>query len=149
MLNPLVLDHGELPEQAIWDYVRHASIGLALATGPHAFDNDVSKILNYLRGGLPVLSEEPIINNELVRKTGLGTSFAFDDAEDLAAKAKDLLRMDFQAKKQRVMEFMASEHSWDKRVSAYSALFRSICGEEVAAESLLAKRGPALAPRNS
>ncbi len=149
VLNPLVLDHGELQEQAIWDYIRHASIGLALATGPHAFDNDVSKILNYLRGGLPVLSEELIVNNELVRKTGLGTTFAFDDAEDLAKKAGDLLRTDFQDKKQRVMEFMAHEHSWDKRVSAYSALFRSVCGEEIARGSLFAERGSALPPKNS
>ncbi|MBI5252090.1 MAG: hypothetical protein HY912_21555 [Desulfomonile tiedjei] len=128
VLNPLVVDHGELPEQKIWDHIRHASIGLALATGPHAFDNDVSKILNYLRGGLPVLSEEPIINNELVRRTGLGTTFAFDDAEDLAAKAEDLLRRDFRSKRKKVMEFMALEHSWDRRVEAYAALFRSLCG---------------------
>jgi hypothetical protein len=127
LLSPLVVNHGELPEHAVWDYVRHASIGLALATGPHAFDNDVSKILNYLRGGLPVLSEEPIINNELVRQTGLGTTFAFGDPGDLVAKAQVLLQTDFGDKKNQVMEFMAREHSWDRRVSAYCDLFRSIC----------------------
>ena len=54
VLDPLIRNHGELPEDAIWDYIRHASIGLALATGTHKFDNDLSKIINYLRGGLPV-----------------------------------------------------------------------------------------------
>jgi glycosyltransferase involved in cell wall biosynthesis len=126
VLDPRVVDHGELPETEVWDYIHHASVGLALATGPHAFDNDVSKILNYLRGGLPVLSEEPIINNELVRQTGLGTTFTFDDVRDLAAKARDLLQCDFQGKKDEVMQFMASEHSWDKRAEAYAALLRSL-----------------------
>lgn len=126
VLSPLVVDHGELPEPEVWDYIRHAAVGLALATGPHAFDNDVSKILNYLRGGLPVLSEGPIINNELVRQTGLGTTFRFDDVNDLAAKARELLHCDFRDKKQEVMQFMASEHSWDRRVEAYVALFRNL-----------------------
>jgi glycosyltransferase involved in cell wall biosynthesis len=126
VLDPRVVDHGELPEPEVWDYIHHASVGLALATGPHAFDNDVSKILNYLRGGLPVLSEEPIINNELVRQTGLGTTFAFGDVRDLAAKAGELLQTNFQGKKQEVMQFMASEHSWDRRAEAYAALFRSL-----------------------
>jgi glycosyltransferase involved in cell wall biosynthesis len=125
VLSPLVVDHGELPEPEVWDYIRNATVGLALATGSHAFDNDVSKILNYLRGGLPVLSEEPIINNELVRQTGLGTTFAFDDVRDLAAKARELLRCDFRDKKQEVMRFMASEHSWDRRAEAYAELFSS------------------------
>lgn len=128
VLSPLVVDHGELPENALWDYIRHASIGLALATGSHAFDNDVSKILNYLRGGLPVLSEEPIINNGLVRKTGLGTTFAFDDVDDLIAKVKTMMRMDFSGMKDEVMKFMAAEHSWDRRVEAYAALFKELCG---------------------
>ena len=52
--------------------------GIALAAGPHAFDNDISKISNYLRGGLPVLSEERIINNQLIEDTGLGREFRSD-----------------------------------------------------------------------
>ena len=68
-LDRLITDHGELPEPAIWGFISHATAGLALATGPHAFDNDMSKIVSYLRGGLPVLSEEPIVNNDLIRET--------------------------------------------------------------------------------
>ncbi|AFM27345.1 glycosyltransferase family 1 protein [Desulfomonile tiedjei] len=125
-LNPLITDHGELPEPLIWDYVRHASIGLALATGPYPFDNDVSKILNYLRGGLPVLSEEPIVNNGLVQKMEFGDTFRFDDVEDLVSKAENMLHHDFRRTRQKVMHTMASEHSWDRRVESYIRLFRTL-----------------------
>ncbi len=90
-LDPLVTDHGELPEKAVWAFIRRARVGLALATGPHAFDNDMSKIVNYLRGGLPVLSEEPILNNDLIRETGFGRIFRYGDIDDLFAGALELL----------------------------------------------------------
>ena len=125
-LDPLIKDHGELPEAAIWDYIRYASIGLAFATGPHAFDNDVSKILNYLRGGLAVLSEGPIVNNDLIRQTGFGKIFRFDDINDMAAKAKELIKEPHKGARDAVMRFMAQEHSWDKRVEVYLKLFQGI-----------------------
>ncbi|MBM3299348.1 MAG: hypothetical protein FJY85_05285 [Deltaproteobacteria bacterium] len=125
-LDPLIVNHGELEEDLVWPYIRHGRIGLAIATGPYAFDNDVSKILNYLRGGLPVLSEEPIVNNDLVRQTGLGRIFRYGDVDDLVAQAKELLEYSFETKREAVMRFMASEHSWDKRVDSYIELFNSL-----------------------
>jgi glycosyltransferase involved in cell wall biosynthesis len=125
-LDPLIKDHSELPEDAVWDYISHASIGLAFATGPHAFDNDISKILNYLRGGLPVLSEEPIVNNDLIRQTGFGRIFRFDDINDMAAKARELIENPRQHDREAVMRFMAQEHSWRKRVEVYLKLFQTI-----------------------
>jgi hypothetical protein len=125
-LDPLVVNDGERPEEDVWDYVRHAKIGLALATGPHEFDNDLSKILNYLRGGLHVLSEEPIINNDLIIETGLGKIFKHGDVGDLISKAKEILDISFDDQRDAVARFMANEHSWDKRVDAYVNLFRSL-----------------------
>ena len=125
-LDPLVIDHGERMESDVWDYIRHAAVGLALATGPHAFDNDVSKILNYLRGGLPVLSEEPILNNELVRQTRYGETFDFGDIDMMARKALSLLENPPVERRGEVMGFMAEEHSWDKRVETYVELFNRI-----------------------
>jgi glycosyltransferase involved in cell wall biosynthesis len=122
-LDPSIVDHGEVCEGETWGLVRHAAMGLALATGPHAFDNDVSKILNYLRGGLPVLSEEPIVNNGLIRETGFGKIFRYEDAADLAGKARELLEDPMTDAKDRVMRFMAQEHSWDTRVETYVRLF--------------------------
>lgn len=125
-LDRFVIDHGERMESDVWDYIRHAAVGLALATGPHAFDNDVSKILNYLRGGLPVLSEEPILNNELVRQTRYGETFDFGDIDMMARKALSLLENPPVERRGEVMGFMAEEHSWDKRVETYVELFNRI-----------------------
>jgi glycosyltransferase involved in cell wall biosynthesis len=132
-LDPLIVDHGELPEDQVWDYVRHAAAGLALATGPHAFDNDVSKILTYLRGGLPVLSEEPIVNNNLVIQTGFGRTFRYDDANDLVRAAIDLFQAPLAELREGAMSLLAREHSWDRRVETYVDLFRRIAagGQEL------------------
>jgi len=129
LLGPLVLDHGELPEEEIWDYVRNARFGLALATGPHAFDNDISKIFTYLRGGAPVLSEEPIVNNELIRRTGYGRVFRYGDIEDLVSAALELVDSPMDDKRKSVMELMVKEHSWETRVGTYVALFTAILGK--------------------
>jgi hypothetical protein len=126
VLDPLIADHGELPEHEVWDYVRNAHVGLALATGPHPFDNDMSKIFTYLRGGLPVLSEEPIVNNRLVRQTGYGKTFTYGDLDELVFQAVQLLEKPPLAERERVMQFMVSEHSWERRVDTYVELFRGI-----------------------
>jgi len=126
LLDLVIIDHGERMESDVWDYIRHAAIGLALATGPHGFDNDVSKILNYLRGGLPVLSEEPILNNDLVRQTRYGETFDFGNVDMLVQKALSLLEHPPTERRDQVMRFMAEEHSWDKRVETYVELFNRI-----------------------
>jgi glycosyltransferase involved in cell wall biosynthesis len=130
-LDPLVVDRGELSEEEVWDYIRYASVGLALAAGPHAFDNDVSKILNYLRGGLPVVSEEPILTNELIQQTGFGRTFAYGDVRDLVSNSLELVENPLSEKRDEVMQFMAAEHSWDKRVDTYVDLFHKILSPDV------------------
>jgi len=125
-LSPLIIDHGELPEDQTWNYLRYAHLGLALATGPYPFDNDITKIFNYLRAGLPVLSEEPIVNNSLIAELDYGRIFSFDDPGDMVIKAKELLNSDQKSKSCKIMEFMAKNHSWDNRVDAYSGLFREL-----------------------
>jgi len=125
-LDPLVVDHGELSEDEVWDFIRYASVGLALAAGPQAFDNDVSKILNYLRGGLPVVSEEPILTNELIQQTGLGKLFSHGNVRELVSNTLELVANPLSEKRDNVMQFMAAEHSWDRRVDTYVDLFRKI-----------------------
>jgi len=125
-LSPLIVQHGERPEAETWDFIRFAGLGLALATGPLAFDNDVSKIINYLRGGLPVLSEEPILQNRLVRRTGLGRVFRHGDVDDLVGQALALLERPPLERRGEVMALMAREHAWERRVETYLELFRRI-----------------------
>ncbi|MFH0994216.1 MAG: hypothetical protein V1844_01770 [Pseudomonadota bacterium] len=126
-IHPSIVQHGEVLEEDIWDYIYHADMGLALATGPHAFDNDLSKIYNYLRGGLPVLSEAPVVNNDLIQQTGLGRIFRFDDMADLIANAISLLdNPPTPERRNAVMAFMSTEHSWERRVAVYEHLFKNL-----------------------
>jgi hypothetical protein len=121
-LHESIICHGERVEHDVWNYIHHARVGLALATGPHPFDNDVTKIISYLRGGLPVLGEEPILNNDLVRQTGYGLTFAHGNAREMAANAVQLIDRAPLAGRESVMTFMAKEHSWQRRVSSYTDL---------------------------
>lgn len=129
MLDSRIVYHGEKTEEETWQYIQHARVGLALATGPHPFDNDITKIFYYLRGGLPVVSEQGVLNNSLIRETGFGTIFAFGDTDDLVAKTIRLLQDPQPTNKQDIMGFMARKHSWSRRVEAYMDLFERI-GEE-------------------
>ena len=125
-LSSLIHDHGEMPESYIWPYVEHASIGLALATGPHVFDNDLSKMFTYFRGGLPVLSEDTVLTNYLITETGYGTIVPYDDIHAMASAARRMFTNQAGVSKQAVMEFMIENHSWDKRVETLLAVFRRI-----------------------
>jgi hypothetical protein len=129
-LSRLIVDHGELVQDDVWDYIRHADIGVALATGPHAFDNDVSKILSYLRGGLPALSEEPIINNHLIELTEYGTTFPYGNVDQLVSSAIELLENPPLSLRDRTMRYMAREHSWNRRVDTYVTLFTKLLDEQ-------------------
>ena len=128
-IHPSIIQHGEIPEEDIWDYIFHADMGLALATGPHVFDNDLSKIYNYLRGGLPVLSETPVPNNDMIDQTGLGKIFRFGDMEDLIDGALSLLKNPpTRERRNAAMALMAAEHSWERRVDIYEHLFNNPTG---------------------
>lgn len=124
MLDQLIVDHGEKVEDEVWPYIMHAAVGLALATGIDPFDNDVSKIFNYLRGGLPVVSEHPIVNNWLVEQTGMGRVFGHGMITELVASVHSLLDCPPELKtRMAAMRFMAEHHSWDRRVESYMELF--------------------------
>lgn len=124
MLDPLIMDHGEKVEDEVWPFIMHAAVGLALATGTDPFDNDVSKIFSYLRGGLPVVSEHPIVNNWLVDQTRMGRVFGHGMITELVASVHSLLdRPPEPQTRMAAMQFMAEHHSWDRRVESYMELF--------------------------
>lgn len=127
-LDPNIVCHPPRLEEEIWDFIRFADFGLALATANLAFDNDVSKVYNYLRGGLPVLCEEPILQTELVKETGLGAAFPFGSEEAMEKKGHGLLDKPWKDKREATMKFMAREHSWDNRVETYVELFKELVG---------------------
>ncbi|MFZ5868810.1 MAG: hypothetical protein ACOYXY_23225 [Thermodesulfobacteriota bacterium] len=126
VLDSLIVDHGEASHDRVWDYIHHAQAGIALATGLHPFDNDISKIFDYLRGGLPVVSEEGILQNQLIARTGFGRIFAHDSADELVSGILEILESPPVASKDQVMVFMAREHSWERRVDEYVKLFQAL-----------------------
>ncbi|MGC8906002.1 MAG: hypothetical protein ACP5M0_00995 [Desulfomonilaceae bacterium] len=125
-LHESIVRHGELPEPDIWKYIEHASVGLALATGPHAFDNDLSKMFHYLRGGLPVLSEDTVYTNYLLQETSYGEIAPFDNLDALRQGLRKLLRNPPPGPKEAVMEYMARRHSWEERVERLLSLLRRV-----------------------
>ncbi len=111
-----VFYHGEMPEPEIWRYIRYSSVGLALATGPHAFDNDLSKMFYYLRGGLPVVSEDTVCTNYLLEETSYGEIVPFNNLSVLGERVLKLVRNPPPVSKQKIMDYMALHHSWENRV---------------------------------
>lgn len=125
-LHESIVRHGELPEPEVWQYIEHASVGLALATGPHPFDNDLSKMFHYLRGGLPVLSEDTVYTNYLLQETSYGEIAPFGNLEALRQGLQRLLRNPPPGPKEAVMEYMARRHSWENRVDTLLSLLRRV-----------------------
>lgn len=128
-LSPLIVDHGEHSEPGLWNYLYHADLGLALAAGPHAFNNDLSKIYAYLRTGLPVVVEARVIQSTLVRDLQFGRVFAYGSLPSLTKECLELIRSP-PAHASKVMDHMATKHSWETRAGTYANLFQALLGRE-------------------
>jgi len=129
-LSSLIHNHGELPEGSVWPYIQYASVGLALATGPHVFDNDLSKMFTYLRGGLPILSEDNVLTNYLINETGYGRVVPYDDLHAMALETREMLANPMGPSRDAVMQFMIANHSWDRRVESLLRVFREMAEQE-------------------
>ena len=127
-LSPLVVRRGEVPEPAVWDLIRHARVGLALCVGPDLFDNDLSKIVSYLRAGLPVLCEEGVLNAGMAVAAGMGLRFRRGDAGDAADKALALLPGPAPGRRAAAMDLMVRGHSWDVRAEALERFLAAAAG---------------------
>jgi glycosyltransferase involved in cell wall biosynthesis len=119
-LDPQAVIHaGPVEAERIWDWQRHARVGLVLAQGP-VQDNESSKIYYYLRTGLPVVCERPVPNSWLITKTDHGRLVDYDDVEALAEAAAELAGDP--PRDGWVADYMAREHSWDVRAAQYDAV---------------------------
>ena len=70
------------------------------------------------------MSEAPILNNDLIRRTGYGKIFRYGDAMDLVFQYLALTENPPIQKKTAVMAHMIREHGWNRRVEAYMQLFQ-------------------------
>jgi len=122
MLNDNVICVPPVDNQRFWDYQYYADVGLALSDGP-VCDNEASKIYYYLRGGLPVVAEDSLPNSNLIDETGYGEKVPFDDVEALCEAVARWAKKG-KGEQERVMKWMAENHSWDKRVEVYDQVIR-------------------------
>ncbi len=129
-LSPLVADHGEKPPRQVWNYLAWAAAGLALAVGPEPFDNDSSKVVHYLRAGLPVLCEAPILQGPLVGQLAMGRLCPHGQAGVMARTLLDLLDHPPPAARRRAARgHMARHCSWPGTARVYVQLFARLLGQ--------------------
>lgn len=121
------LDHnnvtylGTIENDKIWDYQYFADVGIALAQG-EVQHNESSKIYYYLRTGLPVVSEDPITNNYLIKESNLGFISDYADNHMMAEMIEEAIYKKWQ--KEEAITYILNNHTWDKRVQIYDSLIR-------------------------
>lgn len=121
---------GPVPHHAVWDYQYFADVGLVLAQGP-VQHNESSKIYYYLRTGLPVVTEAPVPNSDVVTGSGCGfiVPYADDHALADAAEAAAHRRWD----RAGAVAYVLAHHTWDRRVTVYHDLIHRRLGSGPAA----------------
>jgi glycosyltransferase involved in cell wall biosynthesis len=112
-----VTNLGSVSYEESWDYLRFASVGIVVSAGSFMHNNESSKIYHYLRAGLPVVSEEGFPNDHVVRDSGRGFVVPSGDMEAMAARICQAAAIE--AGRQRAIDFVIREHSWDRRVETY------------------------------
>ena len=112
---------GEIDSHKIWDYQYYADVAIVLAQGGIQ-DNESSKIYYYLRSGLPVVSEDPIPNNHIIKKAKLGFIVEHRDHQAMVDKIDQAIHTKWD--KQKAIKYMLKHHTWDQRVKKYDGIFR-------------------------
>lgn len=106
----------------IWDFHYFADVGIALAQGK-VQHNESSKMYYYLRTGLPVVSEAPIPNNSLIKKTNLGFIADYNDNQMIANLAEAAIHKTWE--KEESKKYMLKNHTWNRRVRIYDKIIRT------------------------
>ncbi|HEY7518820.1 MAG TPA: hypothetical protein VIE36_11065 [Methylomirabilota bacterium] len=117
-----VVNIGPIAHDDIWDYQYFADVGLVLAQGPIQ-QNESSKIFYYLRSGLPVVSEEPVPNNDVLVASGCGLVAPFDDDPTFADMVETAARRPWD--REAAIAYVLAHHTWDHRIATYA---RAIAG---------------------
>jgi len=119
---------GPIDNEKIYAYKYHADAGLVLAQGD-VQHNESSKIYEYLRSGLPVVSEGPVPNNAVILQAGLGYVADFMDDNHISSLLERAVNAQWD--RQAAMAYMVENHTWDRRVAVYHSIIGSRrCGLE-------------------
>ena len=111
-----VVNVGPVPHDHFWDYQYFADAGLVLAQGP-VHNNEASKIYYYLRTGLPVVSEEPIPNNDVIVASGCGLVAPYGDDQALADRVEAAAHRPWD--RAAAIEYVLAHHTWEQRFAVY------------------------------
>jgi glycosyltransferase involved in cell wall biosynthesis len=123
LLDPEAVTYlGPIDNEKIYAYKYHASAGLVLAQGS-VQHNESSKIYEYLRSGLPVVSEAPVPNNAVILQAGLGYVADFMDDDHISSLLEQAVNTQWD--RQAALAYMVDNHTWDKRVSVYHSIIES------------------------
>jgi glycosyltransferase involved in cell wall biosynthesis len=112
---------GSVEHDKIWDYQYFADVGIVLAQGKIQH-NESSKIYYYIRTGLPVVSEDPVPNNNIIQEANLGFTVSFGDYTHMADKIEEAIYHDWD--KEAAINHILKYHTWDKRVKTYGRIIR-------------------------
>lgn len=116
-----------VPLDLSWQYLKHANVGLAIAPGPLAFENETSKLYYYLRVGLPVACEERISNADLVTDVKWGSVFSYGDAQSAADVILSLGRRRFsQQSRNAMIRRLICNHSWSARARTLKTIIDTV-----------------------
>jgi hypothetical protein len=113
---------GAASYEKAWDYLHFADIGIVVAAGKTMHNNESTKIYHYLRAGLPVVSESGFPNDNVVQESGLG--FNVENGNMVAMSEKILEAIDSDWDREKAVQYVLDNHSWDRRVRVYDEVIR-------------------------
>jgi len=114
---------GPVSIKKFWDYQYWANCGIVLASGKDQH-NEKSKIYYYLRTGLPVVSESPVPNNDLIMKAQLGYISPYNNDAKMAVLIEKAVNR--QWNKKRAINYILKNHTWERRVEIYDQFIKNI-----------------------
>jgi hypothetical protein len=116
---------GAVENDRVWDHQYFADAGVVLAQGA-VQHNESSKLYYYLRTGLPVVSEAPVPNNDLIASANLGFIGPYGDDQTMADLIDAATRTAW--RRDRAIAYMLAHHTWDQRARIYETRLRAELG---------------------
>jgi glycosyltransferase involved in cell wall biosynthesis len=113
---------GAVQHEKVWDYFRHASVGIVVSAGSFMQNNESTKIYHYLRAGLPVVSESGFPNDEVVRQSGLGHVVNSGDMNAMADRIAESARSGWDTA--HAVRYILDNHTWDTRAGVYNRVLQ-------------------------
>jgi glycosyltransferase involved in cell wall biosynthesis len=115
---------GVVPYEKAWDYFYFAHVSVELVkAGKFHHHNESSKLYHYLRVGLPVVSEDGLPNNNLIKESNLGFVVENGNFELMAQKIEEAAHKDWNH--EYAINYILNNHTWDKRAEIYDKIINN------------------------